>query len=169
LIEYGWSQGRGYADAKWYKGRNMVALAEHIHEGLYTDKKARPGASNISGGNFVLDPETVLCESAMKIFQHGFHSLSAQNPGLQTIINADAELSGTFPDIVCTATVSGRALRSQVRSCVRWMVRDALDFAEPLESDDDGSGDDTADGDDSDRTDSLGTERASGGSRLLRL
>ena len=149
FIEYCWSQGKGYADAKCFKGRNMVQLAEHIHEGLYTAKEARPGASNIKGGNFVLDLETGECESAKKIFQHGFHSLERSNPGLQTIIDDDEALSGTFPNIVCEAKIRDRALRSHLRSCVRWMVRDALDQAEPLESDDDGSSVGTADSDDS--------------------
>ena len=84
----------------------------------------------------MLDPVTGRCESALKIFEHGFHSLNKDNPGLQTIINNDDELSGTFSNIICDADVRLRALKSHVRGCVRWMVRDALQLAEPLESDD---------------------------------
>jgi hypothetical protein len=103
----------------------------------------------VKGGNFTLDPETGRCESAEKIFEHGFHSLDNRNPGLQSIINNDDELSGTFPSVLCDDAIRSRALRSNVRSCVRWMVRDALKLAEPLESDDDGTDDESGDSDSS--------------------
>ena len=140
FVEYCWSQTKGYADARYFKGRTIEDLAEHIHEGMYTDKLARPGRSNIRGGNFVLDPETGKCASAEKIFEHGFHSQDKQNPGLQTLIDADDDLSGTSPNIDCSTEVRDRALKSTLRSCVRWMVRDVLKMEEPLESDEEGSG-----------------------------
>ena len=81
LIEYCWSQSKDYADAMYFKGRTMVELAEHIHEGVYTGKVARPGMSYIKGGNFVLDVDSGECDSARNIFEHGFHSLDTHNPG----------------------------------------------------------------------------------------
>ena len=144
LVEYCWGQGKAYADAKHFKGRKMVELAEHIHEGLYTAKEARPGASNVKGGNFVLDLHTGVCESAKKIFEHGFRSLDKHNPGMQAIINADPELGGTFPCVTCSAAVRERALQSHLRGCVRWMVRDVLKLDEPPESDGDESEDDAS-------------------------
>ena len=55
LVEYCWGQGKAYADAKHFKGRKMVELAEHIHEGLYTANLARSGVSSVKDGNVVLD------------------------------------------------------------------------------------------------------------------
>jgi len=93
---------------------NMVALAEHIHEGLYTDKETRPGASNVKGGSFVLDVDTGVCGSAKKTFEHGFRSLDKHNQGMQAIINADPELGGTFPSVTCSVAVRERALKSHL-------------------------------------------------------
>ena len=62
---------------------------------------------------------------------------------MQAIINADAALGGTFPNIICSSEVKKRALKSHYRSCVRWMVRDTLELEMPLESDDEGSDDDS--------------------------
>ena len=143
FVEYAWGQGKAYADAKHSKGRKMVELADHVHEGLYAAQEARPGMSNVKGGCFVLDPVTGVCESAKKIFEHGFHSLDKKNPGMQAIINADAALGGTFPNIICSSEVKERALKSHYRSCIRWMVRDTLELEMPLESDDEGSDDDS--------------------------
>ena len=46
LVEYCWSQGKGYGDAKYYKGRTMAELAEHIHEEFYTAKEASWGVKH---------------------------------------------------------------------------------------------------------------------------
>ena len=148
LFEYCWSQSKGYADTMYFMGRTMVELAEHIHEGLNTGKVARPGMSYIKGGNFVLDADSGECDSARKIFEHGFHSLDTHNPGLQTIIDADDELSGEFPDIKCSVEVWRRAVKPHLRGCLRWMVRDVLALDEPVESDNDGSDNDEDDASD---------------------
>ena len=75
-----------------------------------------------------MDAETGRCESAEKIFEHGWHSRNKENPGLQVIVDKDDELSGTFPHIKASAAVKERALKSYVRSCIRWTVRDALEM-----------------------------------------
>ena len=88
-IELVWGQGKLYAAVAYTGKRTTKQLRNDLHDGLYTIKVARPGETNVHGGNFVKDA-TGRCLSAEALFQHVLYSPKG---GVAMAIAHDKDLS----------------------------------------------------------------------------
>jgi hypothetical protein len=149
-------QTKGYAAAKYFNGRTVEQLAADIHDGMYTDKKAKPGVFNITGGYFVLHPDedgNDHCPAAQKLVGHCYHG---DQKSIQSWIKDDKVLGGIFPDVEAPQDLLKLAVAANSRNVLHRRARDYLiSYEGENESELGGSGSDSS-------NDSSGSESSEG-------
>jgi len=137
-IEMVWAQAKLYVACKFTGKRSKAELRRHFHDGLYTDRLAKPGQLNVRGGNFVRDPATGKCAAAASLFAHVHH---ARKGGVQTALRDDKVLAAAggpghvqvigalkFGSLSALqlGEVVGEALQYTALAQVKWLMQERL-------------------------------------------
>lgn len=137
-IEIIWAQDKLYVAYRYTARGPKCQLRQDLHDGLYTDRFAKPAQVNVKGGNFVTDPATGKCLAAEALFNRVHF---ARKGGVMTAIGMDSVLKaaggaahvqkiGELKFTAFTALQRGEiveeALQHMSLAQVKWLTLDRL-------------------------------------------